>query len=565
MPLPPAMKPPSVTVHVQMPLPSAMMPPPVTVHAEDIQQCLAGMQDMLLSCTATLLQQELSQLRRCLGNDFRDMLKEHKLAIEQVVQNSVKPMVTENGMCTNNNNGNNHLCQEAAILMVRQQLHGPASLTARRSPEHGADDLAIAATSAEKLSPSPPMLPFANPEPEGLPSDEMSHCIAMPTMLPFAIHEPEGLPSDEMSHCTAMEKRSLRHSLTRSQTQNREVDLKPRKTKKQIKRQLLKGKVAKIDTIDLYAVENFYHQEGYMQQIARSDWFSYLTLLVISMNAVYIGVSEDWNKSDTLLESDLVFQLFDHFFCGCFTLELIVRFCAFRHKSDALRDNWFKFDALLVLLSIFDTWLMTAILAITNAQTVALPTVGSALKLLRLLRLSRLVRLVRCLPELLTLINGMREGARAVGSSLLLVAILIYMFGIVMHMFLSSNEELADRFGTLSLCMWTLLLDGALTSETKPTLEALLSEEEHAMVFIFLFFVFLSCLTVMNMLIGVLCEVVSVVKQLEEQTAAHELVKGTVLVLLKQLDVDESGDISKEEMANVMEHEQARACLQDLN
>ena len=56
------------------------------------------MQDMLLSCTATLLQQELSQLRRCLGNDFRDMLKEHKLAIEQVVQNSVKPMVTENGM-----------------------------------------------------------------------------------------------------------------------------------------------------------------------------------------------------------------------------------------------------------------------------------------------------------------------------------------------------------------------------------------------------------------------------------------------------------------------------------
>ncbi|CAE8619686.1 unnamed protein product [Polarella glacialis] len=360
-----------------------------------------------------------------------------------------------------------------------------------------------------------------------------------------------------------MEKRSLRHSMTRSQTQHREIDVKPRK--RLSRRQLFKAKVAQIDTIDLYAVENLYHQEGYMQQIARSDWFSYLTLLVISMNAVYIGVSEDWNKSDTLLESDLVFQISDHFFCASFTLELIVRFCAFRHKSDALRDNWFKFDALLVLLSIFDTWLMTAILAITNTQTVALPTVGSALKLLRLLRLSRLVRLVRCLPELLTLINGMREAARAVGSSLLLVAILIYMFGIVMHMFLSSNEELADRFGTLALCMWTLLLDGALTSETKPTLEALLSEAEYAMVFIFLSFVFLSCLTVMNMLIGVLCEVVSAVKQLEEQTAAHELVKGTVLVLLKQLDVDESGDISKEEMANVMEHEQARACLQDLN
>ncbi|CAE8726469.1 unnamed protein product [Polarella glacialis] len=380
MPLPPAMKPPSVTVHVEMPLPSAIMPPPVTVHAEDIQQCLACMQDMLLSCTATLLQQELSQLRRCLGNDFQDMLKEHKLAIEQVVQKSVKPMVTENGMYKNNNNSNKTLCQEAAILMVHQQLHGPASLTVRRSPDHGADELAIAATSAEKLSPSPPMLPFAIPEPEGLPSDEMEKGTELS-------------PSKASSRGTAMEKRSLRHSLTRSQTQNREIYLKPRK---KLKRQLLKGKVAKIDTIDLYAVENFYHQEGYMQQIARSDWFSYLTLLVISMKAVYIGVSEQWNKSDTLLESDLVFQLFDHFFCGAFTLELIVRFCAFRHKSDSLRDSWFRFDALLVFLSIFDTWLMTAILAITNTQTVALPTAGSALKLLRLLRLSRLVRLVRC-------------------------------------------------------------------------------------------------------------------------------------------------------------------------
>ncbi|CAE8714086.1 unnamed protein product [Polarella glacialis] len=204
---------------------------------------------------------------------------------------------------------------------------------------------------------------------------------------------------------------------------------------------------------------------------------------------------------------------------------------------------------------------MTVILAITKAQTVALPP----LRLLRLLRLSRLVRLVRCLPELLTMINGIRNGARAVGSSLLMVAILTYMFGIVMHMFLSNNEELADKFGTLALCMWTLLLDGTLTSETKGTLECLLAEEEYAMVFIFLVFLFLSCLTVMNMLIGVLCEVVSAVKQLEEQTIAHELVKGTVLVLLKQLDVDESGDISKEEMANVMEHEEARACLEDLN
>ncbi|CAE8635344.1 unnamed protein product [Polarella glacialis] len=441
------------------------------------------MQDMLLSCTSTLLQQELSQLRRGLGNDIRDMLKEHKLTIERVVQNSVKPMVTENGMYNNNNsnNNNNTLCQEAAILTVHrfpgfQQLDGPASLTVRRSPEHGADELAIAATSAEKLSPSPPMLPFAMPE-------------------------PEGLPPDELSHCTAMEKHSLRHSLT----QNVQADLKRRKNL--IKRQgaFSSMKVAKIDTIDLYAVENFYHQEGYMQQIARIDWFNYLTLLVISMNAVCIGVSEEWNNADTLLESDLVFQIFDHFFCGSFTLELIVRFCAFRHKCDSLRDNWFRFDALLVLLSIFDTWLMTAILAITNAQTVALPP----LKLLRLLRLSRLVRLVRCLPELLTLINGIRNGARAVGSSLLLVAILTYMFGIVMHMFLSSNEELADKFGTLALCMWTPLLDGTLTAETKGTLECLLSEEEYAMVFIFLFFVFLSCLTVMNMLIGVLCEVVN--------------------------------------------------------
>jgi len=55
---------------------------------------------------------------------------------------------------------------------------------------------------------------------------------------------------------------------------------------------------------------------------------------------------------------------------------------------------------------------------------------------------------------------------------------------------------------------------------------------------VFVIFTMFSALMVLNMLIGAQCEVVSRVGIEEKERADFELMKGTVLVMLKSLDAD---------------------------
>eukprot|EP00928_Gymnodinium_smaydae_P080690 TRINITY_DN6433_c0_g1_i1.p1 TRINITY_DN6433_c0_g1~~TRINITY_DN6433_c0_g1_i1.p1 ORF type:complete len:630 (-),score=84.67 TRINITY_DN6433_c0_g1_i1:303-2192(-) len=318
-----------------------------------------------------------------------------------------------------------------------------------------------------------------------------------------------------------------------------------------------------LDNKPLYDVRNFYKKTGFFQKVARSEAFSNVTLFVIAVNALYMGVDANSNDAETLLESHWPWQVCENVFCVFFTGELLVRFLAFERRCNCLRDGWFKFDTFLVFCMVVETWVMTLVILSTGVNTKSVPT--APLRLLRMLRLSRLVRLMRSMPELLTLIKGIRVGLRAVLSSLILVFILIYMFGMVLHMFLKEVDSVQEHFANLPLCMWTLLMDGVLTDSTKETLDKLIEAEEWLMLLLFLFFVLLSCMTVMNMLIGVLCEVVSAVKKIEENDLATKMVKGSVLVLLRKLDADGSGSISKDEMGETLEEEDAVECLKDLN
>lgn len=189
------------------------------------------------------------------------------------------------------------------------------------------------------------------------------------------------------------------------------------------------------------------------------------------------------------------------------------------------------------------------------------------LRLLRLLRLTRMARLMRSLPELLTMIKGMKASARAVGSSLFMVAMLIYVFAIVLHMALNDDERMDDYFGTLGMCMWTLLVDGTLMDSTGVVLAKLRDNGEFTSalaLIVFMAFILLSAMTVMNMLIGVLCEVVSTVAQNEKDEAAIRVMKESILVQLKRFDVNNNGCISMEELTDVMQDPQAREVLTSL-
>merc|ERR1719146_85378 len=81
----------------------------------------------------------------------------------------------------------------------------------------------------------------------------------------------------------------------------------------------------------------------------------------------------------------------------------------------------------------------------------------------------------------------------------------------------------------------------------------------------FMAFILLSALTVMNMLIGVLCEVVSAVAASEKGDNAIRIVKDKLLVMLRELDEDGSGKISQEEIQQVLAYPDALRTLDNLN
>merc|ERR1712062_208880 len=71
-------------------------------------------------------------------------------------------------------------------------------------------------------------------------------------------------------------------------------------------------------------------------------------------------------------------------------------------------------------------------------------------------------------------------------------------------------------------------------------------------------------MTVMNMLIGVLCDVVTAMAHHEKDASAVKIVHDTVQALVHRLDEDDSGLITKDEMCMLLEDEAALGVLGSL-
>eukprot|EP00931_Biecheleriopsis_adriatica_P087535 TRINITY_DN6199_c0_g6_i1.p1 TRINITY_DN6199_c0_g6~~TRINITY_DN6199_c0_g6_i1.p1 ORF type:complete len:669 (+),score=119.06 TRINITY_DN6199_c0_g6_i1:3-2009(+) len=326
---------------------------------------------------------------------------------------------------------------------------------------------------------------------------------------------------------------------------------------------------------ELYDVKNFYKTSGWAQAIARSAIFEQITMAVIAVNAVYIGVDVDNNQAATALEAEPGFVVMDNAFCMFFTFELIVRFVAFAKKMNCLKDFWFVFDSLLVGLMVAETWVMTAVLLLMaesgGQESPSLPT--GPLRLLRLLRLSRLVRLLRSLPELITLINGMKASSRGVMCALGLILIINYVFAIILNMFLRGvNDEFDRHFGTLGLTMWTLALAGTLMDGPTGYMELIRNLDFElgdplvawSMILAFTCYVLLTNITVMNMLIGIVCEVVSEVKKADEKQAAITIMQQHLRGMLIELDTNGDDQISRVELSQIVNNEKACRVLSEL-
>jgi hypothetical protein len=313
-----------------------------------------------------------------------------------------------------------------------------------------------------------------------------------------------------------------------------------------------------------YQVTDLYWETGCFQKIAKSTIFDKATLAVIAFNAIWIAYDTDNNGAATLNDAAYEFIVAENFFCAFFSFEWIIRFGSFRHKCDTRKDAWFVFDSFMVSMMVMETWVFTLLIVVMGSSGEGGGNVG-LLRMARLLRLSRMARmgkLLRVMPELMIMLKGMAAAMKPVMWTLVLLLGILYIFGICFVQLGDGTEVGKAHFATVPQAMYTLMIHGVfLDSVGKLTLKLF---ESWILAVVFFVFILLGAMMVMNMLIGVLCQVVSAVSATEQEEMLVNHVNDKISMVMALIDEDGNGGISKDEFDLIMDNSQALRCLNDV-
>lgn len=306
-----------------------------------------------------------------------------------------------------------------------------------------------------------------------------------------------------------------------------------------------------------YNVEDCYKDTGCFSLLARHNYFKICALVVIALNTVWIAIETDYNKADVLSQAPMVFQVVDNLFTCFFLFEIFVRYMAFKATRHAFGDSWFLFDATLVLLMVWETWVLVILYEYFSSSTLVsgkgLANGSSLLRLFRLVRLIRVARAGRLLssaPELMLLVKGIVAAVRSVLAVLCLLFLVIYVFAVIFTELLSDSPVGSGRFDTVPVSLNTLMLQ-VLCGPDAHFINELLAVDAVYYVLI-LFFLLVALLTIMNMLIGILCGVVADVTEAEKEEAFMAEVDRQIHRLAESIDEDGTGTIDQEEFATIL-------------
>jgi hypothetical protein len=171
--------------------------------------------------------------------------------------------------------------------------------------------------------------------------------------------------------------------------------------------------------------------------------------------------------------------------------------------------------------------------------------------------------------------RGLLAGLRACASAVFMNLMLIYIFGMAIHSFLKGDHEINAQLKvlanlhceSLTSCMWLLLVDGTFCLDGAGLiLTELVTGTTYYQVLsglILLVFIFISSMVICNMLIGVLCEVVSQVTVSQRDNNAIHRLKSSLLSHLEAFD-DGDGMLSKEEIEQVMHEPESKRLMEEM-
>ena len=177
---------------------------------------------------------------------------------------------------------------------------------------------------------------------------------------------------------------------------------------------------------------------------------------------------------------------------------------------------------------------------------------------------------MRRVPELLTLLKGMVAAVRSVSSALLLLLLITYVFSIVFATVLGGDPTYYEYWGTIPHAMYTLGIIGAVGDDSTAFMYdpeaagADIWHEHPPMLWVFLAYFFLANFTVLNMLIGILCDVISDTQASEKMKAKAREVEEKISLVYDSIDTDGSGKISAHEFDMIKNLDEVQEALSDL-
>ena len=244
-------------------------------------------------------------------------------------------------------------------------------------------------------------------------------------------------------------------------------------------------------------------------KIRSNKVFELTVIAVIIGSALLIG-AKTFDLSET---TEIIVGWLDIAVTVFFLVEITVRFIADENKRTFFKDPWNLFDTLVVAISL---------VPVSQADTALVA---------RLVRVFRVFRMVSIIPELRMLLNSLIKALPQLGYVLLLMFIIFYVYAAIgATLFAAINPDL---WGDVAVSMLTLIRVMTFEDWTDVMYETM---TVYSLSWIYyLSFIFLTAFAFLNMVIGI---VVNVMNEEHERILKEEAVEAnepTIADLQKQL------------------------------
>lgn len=291
-------------------------------------------------------------------------------------------------------------------------------------------------------------------------------------------------------------------------------------------------------------------------KISSHPFFEPFCLATICTNALWIGYSTDAEDPDGA-DPPRMFRMVTYYYCFVFSVEILLRLASYRSPMnfffDPVQRLWNVFDATLVAFMLGETFMLPMV-----AKGTELP----ALSALRLLRMLRMVRVLRMVPELAMMVRSLVAAIRSVSTTFVLAVGIMYIFSIILTQWAKEHEQInpctppaceevlktmsctcvIDAFGSIPKSFLTLMQ--ILCFDAAFSLIRAILEERIMYGLLLLVFIMIVAFTVLNMLIGVVCQIVASTNEKERSASTRQQVES----LFRMMEIEQTGFISRKEL-----------------